>query len=357
MAAQGGVRGFELDGSASGGYGAGGPPLGAGNGAMGPPDGLGGQHPHLQSHPQQAGQGGGQAPARFSDDGGMAGFGAPGGSRGGGAIVTMSQARTFCLLAVLFWLLAFCLEVGAAVIDREFWTHKDATSLTGASYMDLYKEMDVALLRKLWVHRRSVGGLQGFGDACAAIAILLMYPAIQCLGEVFGRPRSFFMGTLFAAAAGILVLNLLFHAGTSTMADHMSTWAFFYNDIGDSGSSASPLQVLETAYLMALSRGMWVFGADALLVAVGVANVSTLTFVHGILSKWHGGFGILIFLLGLAAFSIDLMKMVDWQLWGGIAGLVMAVQLACVLIWTLWLGITLGNVRGREEVKQYYSHY
>lgn len=204
-----------------------------------------------------------------------------------------------------------------------------------------------------WDARARAAAPMLLGHLAAALGWFFSLPAVTSLSQLLGggeRSASSTMVYAFVAAAVLTIVEFTSEAGTAqTSAWMRSTWTLLKDPSRNDDGELTAAQAFEMSYMLTVSRTLWLYAADDLLLALALGTASWLQMTGRVAtSRWHAVLGLTTALACLLDFSFEVNRFQSWR-WSNNAVIVMTLLIDAVLLpaWLVWLGCTLRRVDSR----------
>lgn len=247
----------------------------------------------------------------------------------------------------LVYFAAALFAVGGTVIISSSIAERNASHHT----YNEYKSLNTTVLEEIWVQRRAHAGLKVLGDFIFCTAFLTIVPAIMILVDGISASSKLSSGTrlltpCFGVVAFTTILSFLSSAGTLSVADWVSTFPPFKNNVATKhlhDGGWGPYQSLEVSYRVQSGQRLWLIIFDELALSIFFFLVGLYTLknveLKRIVHKCYPWLSFLVALLLHLSFWFGLLRLVNWRVFmvlGGVTGVV--TNLILLPIWLVVLG-------------------
>lgn len=203
-------------------------------------------------------------------------------------------------------------------------------------------------VHKRWDARSRAYSPIVFGHLFAALGWLLSLPAVSALANCMlggsTRSGSSTITYSFALAAALTVTEFVSEAGTADTAAWMERWSMLQRPTQNDPGELTAAQSFEMSYVLTVSRTLWLYAFDDLLLALATTTAAWLLLTSHTehLAKAHAYLGVLIALVCILDFAFEVNRMSNWQ-WASNAVIVTTLTINVLLlpIWLLWLAVAL----------------
>lgn len=297
--------------------------------------------------------------------------------RGDGPQGPFATASNMALLSALLFCTGSIFQVVAANIehDNPWNSHEEVVRPFTQPLPSQGPEQSEEEQKAELVHRNSALALAHRWDARANAKSSYMtgtwlyaggwysaLPAVDCLARALGggsHSSSSMLRGSFQVAALLTIIEFTSEAGTSQMANWITTWPAIKGDpcIHPPASGAlaeqcsaintfGPLQTLELAYQLVHSRTLWLFALDRICLLVALSATAYMIYAEKAgtrsVSILFAHLSVLVAIICIAAFFIEIGRYVDFK--DAAAGLVfshVAVDMILLPAWLLFLSCQL----------------
>lgn len=200
-----------------------------------------------------------------------------------------------------------------------------------------------------WDARERAAAPMLLGHLAAALGWLFSLPAVTSLSHVLGggeRSASSTVVYAFVAAAVLTIVEFTSEAGTAQTSAWISTWKLLKDPSHNDAGELSAAQAFEMSYMLTVSRTLWLYAADDLLLGLALGTASWLQMTSKVAtSNRHAVLGLATALACLFDFSFEVNRFQSWQ-WSNNAVIVTTLLIDVVLLpaWLVWLGVLLRRV-------------
>jgi hypothetical protein len=225
-----------------------------------------------------------------------------------------------------------------------------------------YQRLNTTHLVDIWRARRASKAPRLTSEGFAAVAFVLLLPAVGSLAQATGgdaRSATRVLTSCFSAACGLMLLDFTFEIGLVQFTDWISSWPLLteMDHAHDGGFGA--IQSLEIAYQVARSRTLWLFAMDEAFLSIGWGSAAFLVYtthgVPGALSKRFAHFSSLASLIAFVSVLAHVARPVMslWRIATTVGrNMSYSLYIGFLPIWLCWLCVQL---RSRSETVRFSS--
>ena len=200
-----------------------------------------------------------------------------------------------------------------------------------------------------WDARAHAAAPMLLGHLAAALGWLFSLPAVTSLSNVLGggeRSASSTVVYAFVAAAVLTIVEFTSEAGTAQTSAWISSWKLLKDPSRNNEGELTAAQAFEMSYMLTVSRTLWLYAADDLLLGIALGTASWLQMTSKVAtSNRHAVLGLATALACVFDFCFEVNRFQSWR-WSNNAVIVTTLTIDVVLLpaWLVWLGVLLRRV-------------